>query len=172
MFDKNKMILNDRIIASNILLIGEDGKNYGVVPIDIAKNIADEKRLDLLQVSHKCVPTCKLIDYGKFLYEHSKKIKKHKTPTVKGMRTSLGIDKHDLNFKHVQVRKFLEKGNRVIYTLILEGREKGKLSEAISLFYERLSEFSDICGWKKHNMGHSRKKITISITLNPKNQKH
>jgi len=168
MADKDSVIMNDKIRALTVLLIDENGKNYGEISVGDAKQLALDKNLDLLQVSDKDVPTCKLVNYGKFLYERSKKTKHKKDPVIKGMRTSYSIDNHDLTFKHNQVRRFLIKGQRVVYSLILEGREKGKIQLALSKFKERLTDFDDICEWKSPNIGHGRRKLTISTILHPK----
>ena len=112
-----------------------------------------------------------MVNYGKFLYEQSKKAKHHKPPVTKGMRTSYAIDTHDLKFKHAKVREFLTKGQRVVYSMILEGREKGKLNEALSIFGDRLVDFDDVCEWKKPNVGSGRRKVTISTTLTPLRKK-
>jgi len=172
MTEKDRAILNEKIRAYTVLLIGEDGTNYGEIALEDAKQIASDKGLDILQVSHQKVPTCKLINYGKFLYEQSKKSKYHKPPVTKGMRTSYAIDNHDLKFKHAKVREFLAKGQRVAYSMILEGREKGKLSEALSIFGDRLVDFDDVCEWKKPpNVGSARRRVTISTTLTPLRKK-
>jgi len=168
MVNKDEVIMNDKIKASTVLLIGEDGTNYGEISVGEARQLASDKDLDILQVSDKKVPTCKLVNYGKFLYERSKKTKHKKNLVTKGMRTSYNIDDHDLLFKHKQVKQFLTKGQPVIYSLILEGREKGKVQHALSKFKDRLTDFDGICEWKNPNIGHSRKRLTISTTLHPK----
>jgi len=111
------IILNDSIKASVVLLISEDGESKGEVNIDEAREIASQSGLDLWQVNHKSVPTCKLIDYGKFMYNKSKKQKNNKNVNqhkhTKEVRVSYKISQHDVEFKHKNILKFLKKGIKV-----------------------------------------------------------
>lgn len=100
----------------------------GVMPTREAMNMAAEKHLDLVQIVPNAVPTvCKLMDYGKYLYEKTKKDKeakkKQKTIDVKEIRLSAKIEKHDFEFKVKNAYKFLESGDKVKVSIRFRGRE-------------------------------------------------
>lgn len=91
--------------------------------------LAQSKELDLVEVSpDSAPPVCKLLDYGKLRYEETRAERKaranQKTITIKEIRVSLKISSHDLELKVNQAQKFLEKGNKVLLTLRMKGREQ------------------------------------------------
>ena len=90
-----------------------------------ARKLANEKELDLVEVSPNAQPpVCKVMDYGKYCYQQSKKhTAKHKTFTVKEIKVRPQTDEHDLMFKVKNAKKFLEQGNKVKVTLFFRGRE-------------------------------------------------
>ena len=108
-------------------MIDETGKQLGVFPLEEALRLAQERNLDLIQVTEKVEPpVCKLGDYGKYLYSLEKKEKTTKTKAgeIKGVRISFAISPHDLETKAKMAEKFLKKGYRVRVELILKGRQK------------------------------------------------
>ena len=116
-----------------------------------ALKIAQEKGVDLIQISDKAVPpVCKLMEYGKYLYWQGKKAKettKHKGGETKGIRLTFNISQHDLETRADQAKKFLEVGDRVIITMVLRGREKGLsqfATEKIKQFLETLNKLVPI----------------------------
>lgn len=123
-----KLLVNRQIRAREVRLIDETGKQLGVVPFEEAARLAIERKLDLIQVTHKVEPpVCKLGDYGKYLYREEKKekaIRKHKGGELKGIRLTFNISLHDLEIKVRQAEKFLKRGDRVRIELPLKGREK------------------------------------------------
>ncbi len=96
--------------------------------LEEALRIAEERNLDLIQVTDKVdPPVCKIMEYGKYLYWQQKKEKemsKHKGGEVKGIRLSFAISPHDLEVRAKSAEKFLKQGNMVRVELILHGREK------------------------------------------------
>lgn len=111
-----------------MLLIGSDGKQYGIVSRKEALNIAYQEGLDLVEVApNNDPPVCKLMDYGKFLYQQKKKMqeakKRQKIIHVKEMIFRPNIDKHDYEIKKRNVKKFLEEGNRVKLVIRFKGRQ-------------------------------------------------
>ncbi len=91
--------------------------------------MAKENELDLVEVSPKAQPpVCRIMDYGKHLYQQSKQIQankaKQKKVDTKGVRLGLRTDDHDINFKKNQTEKFLRQGNKVKVEILLRGREK------------------------------------------------
>jgi translation initiation factor IF-3 len=110
-----------------------------------ALQLAKERGLDLVLITDKAnPPVCKLIDYGKFLYQQKKQEKKRKMSQVKGVRLRFNISLHDLETKAKQAKKFLEEGDKVKIEMMLRGREKALRSfakEKIDKFLEILSSY-------------------------------
>lgn len=111
-----------------VRLIGEDGEQLGVMPTPEALRIARERNLDLVEVAPTAVPpVCRLMDYGRFKYEQTKKErearKNQKVVLLKEIRLRPKIDDHDLAFKTKLVQKFIEEGDKVKVTLVFRGRE-------------------------------------------------
>jgi len=119
--------INNQIRAREVRLIDETGKQLGVFPLEKALQLAQERNLDLIQVTEKVEPpVCKIGDYGKYLYSLQKKERKLRTKAgeLKGVRISFAISPHDLETKAKQAEKFLKKGYKVRVELILKGRQK------------------------------------------------
>ncbi len=121
--------VNDNIKYTPVVLIDEKGEHRGEVPLKVAKEIAREAELDLVEVSPKArPPVCKILDYGKLQYTQSKQQRQQqanqKKSVTKGIRIGIRTDEHDLEFRKKQAQKFLEKGNKVKVEIILRGREK------------------------------------------------
>ncbi len=120
--------INDAIEAENILLIGATGEKEGIMSLDDALKLAEDKGLDLVEVSSNAnPPVCKLLDYGKFKYQEQKKAnearKRQRVITVKEIKMRPSIDIHDYEFKMRAMRKFLEEGDKVKVSLRFRGRE-------------------------------------------------
>lgn len=120
--------VNRQIRVPRVRLIGEDGRQIGVVPTDEARRLAQEAGLDLVEVvpaSHP--PVCKIIDYGKFRYDQAKRDKESRKAQhqirVKEVKVKPGIDEHDFNVKLKAARGFLEEGNKVKVTCMFKGRQ-------------------------------------------------
>ena len=109
-------------------LIGDGGEQLGVVPLQKALQIAYERGLDLVQVASTTVPpVCRLLDYGKYRYEQTKKERKAKrgqrVGLLKEVRLRPKIEEHDLQAKIKNTKKLLEEGNKVKLMLRFRGRE-------------------------------------------------
>lgn len=109
-------------------LIDEEGGQVGIVSLDEALDRADEAGLDLVEVSPTAQPpVCRIMDYGKYRYELSKKQqeakKKQAVVEVKEIKLRPKTEKHDLDFKIKNIRKFLQQKNKVKVTLRFRGRE-------------------------------------------------
>ena len=120
--------INDEITAGEIRLIGEDGEQLGIVSATEAHQIAEEKQLDLVEISPNAEPpVCRLMDYGKFLYSAAKKKqeskKKQKQIVVKEVKFRPGTDIGDYDIKIRNLVRFLDSGNKVKVTLRFRGRE-------------------------------------------------
>ncbi len=120
--------INDVIRVREVRLIDDEGNQLGVVPTLKAKELADEKGLDLVEIAPNAdPPVCKILDYGKYKFELEKKNrenkKKQKLQELKEIRMQPKIDTHDLEFKTRHVRDFLDKGAKVKVTIRFRGRE-------------------------------------------------
>lgn len=121
--------INQFIKAPNLRVIDDTGKQLGVISLPEALKAAQERGLDLIEISPTAdPPVAKIMDYGKWRYNQDKKEreKKQKSKAVenKAMRLSVNIGLHDLKIKAGQIDKFLQEGNIVSIQLRLKGREK------------------------------------------------
>jgi len=120
--------INDEIRAIEVRLIDDAGEQRGVVPIAQARALAEEKLLDLVEIAPTAKPpVCKVMDYGKYLFQLKKKQneakKKQKVIVVKEVQFRPRIDEHDFNFKRNHVLRFLGDGDKVKATVRFRGRE-------------------------------------------------
>lgn len=120
--------INEEIRDRELRLISENGEQLGIMSADKALDIAHEAGLDLVKVAPQAnPPVCRLIDYGKFRFEQSKREKearkKQHVVEVKEIRMSPGIGEHDVNVKLRNGRRFLENGDRLKVTVRFRGRE-------------------------------------------------
>lgn len=127
-FINKKARINEQIRVPEIRLIEEDGNQVGIVPVEKAMEIAEEKDLDLVEISpNSQPPVCKIMDYGKYKYqlEISEKLRKKKQSQIvlKEIKMRPKIDKNDLNTKQRQIEKFLKNGYKVKLTVMFRGRE-------------------------------------------------
>ncbi len=123
--------MNDEIRAKEVQVIGSNGEQLGVMPLDEALNLAESESLDLVEISkNENYKICKIMDYGKYVFDQQKRLKearkKSKATEVKEIRLSPNIAEHDINFKLKNVEKFLEAGNKVKITMRFRGREIAK----------------------------------------------
>jgi len=119
---------NDRIRASEVQVIGSDGKNCGTISLKEAIELAREEGLDLVEISPNAKPpVCKIIDIGKYKYDLQKKAnkakKKQKITSLKEIKLRPVTEIHDYNFKIKNAQKFLEKKDKVKFTVKFRGRE-------------------------------------------------
>ncbi len=145
---ETKVRINESINCTEVRVIDADGQQVGVISVRSALALAQGAGLDLVEVSPTATPpVCKIMDYGKYRYEQSKKLqeakKKQTVIEVKEIKFRPKTEEHDLNFKIRSIRKFLEQKNKVKVTLRFRGREivyasthgtelLGKIGEAIA----------------------------------------
>jgi len=118
--------VNERIRIPKVRLIDNTGKQAGVVSRDEALNLAKSKSLDLVEIApNERPPVCKIMDYGKYLYQEKQKQKQKKQKAVKVKELKLGvkIQEHDYLTKLKFAREFLENGNRLKIRIFFRGRE-------------------------------------------------
>ena len=138
--------LNEDIRDKEIRLIGSEGEQLGIMSSAEALKIADEQGLDLVKISPQAVPpVCKLMNYGKFRFEQSKREKEARknqhVVEIKEIRMSPGIDVGDFNTKLKNAQKFIADGNRVKVSVRFRGREMAHTE----IGKELLDRFADQC---------------------------
>ena len=120
--------INEEIRDKEVRVIDTDGTQLGVMPIEEAMRLAEEKNTDLVKIAPQAKPpVCKIMDFGKYRFEQAKREKEskknQKVIEVKEVRLSLNIDTHDFETKANQAIKFLKGGNRVKVSIRFRGRE-------------------------------------------------
>lgn len=128
-------MINEQIRDKEVRLISEDGEQLGIMSAKDAYKLAREAELDLVKIAPTAKPpVCKIIDYGKYKYELTRKEKeakkKQKTVEIKEVRLSPNIEANDLNTKVNNARKFISKGNKVKVTLRFRGREMAHVQQS------------------------------------------
>lgn len=143
------MRINRQIRAPKVRLIDEKGEQVGVVTIQEAQKLSSDAGLDLVEVvPNSNPPVCKIIDYGKFRYDQTKREKESKKAQhqikVKEVKVKPNIDDHDLLTKAKQARKFLLEGNKVKITCMFRGREMAHPEIGENLVRKFVEELSDV----------------------------
>jgi len=165
--------INEEIRDKELRVIDEDGTMLGIMSRDEALALAEQRKLDLVNISPNAVPpVCKILDYGKYRYEAQKREKeakkKQRTIEVKEIRLSTFIEEHDLQVKANTASKFLKDGDKVKASLRFRGRELGHTQlgrEVMDKFAELCSEFSTV---EKKPVMEGR---TMSMVLAPRSEK-
>ncbi len=121
-------MINEQIRDKEVRVIGAEGEQIGILPIKDAQRLASEKNLDLVKIAPQAKPpVCKIMDYGKYKFDAAKKEKearkKQKTVSVKEVRLSASIEKHDFETKMRNAEKFLKAGDKVKISVVFRGRE-------------------------------------------------
>ncbi len=142
--------VNKEIRARQVRVIGENGEQLGILHIKEALRAAEERSLDLVEVSPAAEPpVCKLMDYGKFRYEQAKKEKdskfKRRTLDVKEVKLRPKIDDNDFNVKKNTAERILKTGNKVKITLMFRGREVVYTELGKQLMMKLSEELEPIC---------------------------
>ena len=162
--------INEEIIDKEIRLIGDEGEQLGIMSAQEALKIAAERDMDLVKIAPGSnPPVCKIMDYGKFRFEQTKKEKEAKKNQrvieVKEIRMSPGIDTNDFNTKLKNAQKFLNDGDRVKVSVRFRGREMAhtQIGEVL------LKDFAEKCA-ETANMDKAPKLEgrSMSIFLSPK----
>jgi len=141
--------INRRIRAPKVRVIGSQGDQVGVLPIREALALAEENGLDLVEISPNAEPpVCKVIDYGKYRYDQTKREKENKKAQhqvkVKEIKLKPNIDEHDFVTKLKAARSFLEKGNKVKVSCFFRGREMAYPERGQKVVLRLCEELEDI----------------------------
>jgi translation initiation factor IF-3 len=140
--------VNRRIRIPQVRVIDDQGNQIGVISTSEALAMAEERGLDLVEVSPKArPPVCKIMDYGKYMYQlnkRAKEAKKHQHVTVvKEIKMRPKIEPHDYDFKLRHAREFLGAGDKVKCTLVFRGRELAHKELGRKLMERAIEDLSD-----------------------------
>ena len=141
-----ELLINEQIRAAEVRLIDEDGNQVGIVTIDKAMDMAIKSNLDLVAIAPQAAPpVCRVMDYGKYRFEQSKKEKEARKNqhivAVKELRMTLVIGAHDMETKVKQAKRMLEDGDKVKLTVRFRSRELNRPADGEIL----LGKFADMC---------------------------
>ncbi|MCD8365455.1 MAG: translation initiation factor IF-3 [Clostridiales bacterium] len=141
--------INEQIRDREVRVVSADGAQLGIMSSRDAYRLAQEKELDLVKIAPNAKPpVVKIIDYGKYRYEQSRREKearkKQKTVEIKEVRLSPNIDTNDLNTKINAARKFLAKGDKVKVSLRFRGREMAHVQNSKHILTEFAESVADL----------------------------
>jgi translation initiation factor IF-3 len=161
--------VNRQIRAQRVKLIDKNGQVLGEFHIREAMNMARNDKLDLVEVAPNArPPVCKLLDFGKYVYEKKRQerlARKHQHKTsARGMRFSLKISEHDYQVKLTKVKEFLTDGDRVKVTLRLRGREMVHADMGMKVIERVITDLAELGKMEKPPM---RERNIIFVTILP-----
>lgn len=162
-------LVNERIRFKEVLVIGPEGEQLGILTRDEALNRAESYELDLLCVSPNAnPPVCKILDYGRYRYEQQKRAREAKkrqhVTQVKSLRLSPVIEEHDFNTKLRHARKWLESGHKVKVDM----RFRGRMMTRVEVGRKTMDQFIE--DTKDLGSAENRPKLegnTMSVTISP-----
>ena len=162
--------INEEIRDKEVRLISDEGEQLGIMSAKAALELAEEKNLDLVKISPTAnPPVCKLMDYGKFKFEQTKREREAKknqhVVEIKEIRMSPGIDVGDFNTKLRNAQKFLTEGNRVKVTVRFRGREMAHTDIGRNLLTKFAEDCAEIATMDKSPKLEGR---NMSMFLSPK----
>ncbi len=162
--------MNDRIRVPQVRVIGDDGEQIGILSTREALQMAQEKGLDLVEVSPTArPPVCRIMDYGKFKYEQSKRErvarKKQHVMHLKEIKLRPKVEDHDYATKLRRAREFLQERDKVKFTVTFRGREVAHPELGHRLLEKVLAELADIASAESVVRAEGR---MLTVTLRPK----
>ncbi|MBM2623345.1 translation initiation factor IF-3 [Actinoplanes sp. LDG1-06] len=141
--------VNEQIRAREVRLVGPEGEQVGIVPLERALQLAADVDLDLVEVAPMArPPVCKLMDFGKFKYESALKAREarrnQQQTVIKEMKLRPKIDPHDYETKKGHVVRFLKAGDKVKVTIMFRGREQSRPELGFRLLRRLSEEISEL----------------------------
>jgi len=166
----SKININRNIRAKEVRVIDPDGNQIGVIPTYKAIAVANDFGLDLVEVSPNAnPPVCKIMDYGRYKYEQTKKKqeakKKQTTFQLKEIKLRPKTDEHDLKTKIGHIKKFIERKDKVKVTVIFRGREIALSQLGRDLLERVVQETEEIASVEQQPKFEGR---TMIMVLSPK----
>ena len=149
-----EMQINEEITDKEVRLISNDGEQLGIVSAAQAQKLAAEKNLDLVKIAPQAKPpVCKIMDYGKYRFEQSKREKEAKKNQrvieIKEIRLSPNIDVHDFDTKVGHARKILSAGNKTKVSIRFRGREMTHTDLGLTIMAQFAEKCADIASVEK-----------------------
>lgn len=149
-----EMQINEEITDKEVRLISNDGEQLGIVSAAQAQKLAAEKNLDLVKIAPQAKPpVCKIMDYGKYRFEQSKREKgakkNQRVIEIKEIRLSPNIDVHDFDTKVGHARKFLSAGNKTKVSIRFRGREMTHTDLGLTIMAQFAEKCEDIASVEK-----------------------
>jgi translation initiation factor IF-3 len=167
---QNRYRVNDQIRIREVRVVGPDGSQIGVLPIQDAKDKAKEYGLDLVEIAPQArPPVCRIVDFGKMRYDQTKKEKQLKKnssqQSSKTIKMKPNIGDNDLQRKISDIQKFLEKGHRVVVIIRFKGREKKFVQNVQEDLLGKVQEGLEFAVMDKPSMQGSQ--VTATFTYKP-----
>lgn len=161
------------IRISEVRVIDNEGNQLGIIPTDEAKRLAEERDLDLVEIAPDMrPPVCKIMDFGKYKYEQSKRAreskKKQHVTHLKEIKIRPKIEEHDLQFKLRNAEKFLSNHDKVKFTVIFRGREMEHIEKGMQILDRVTEQFKDIAVMEKEPVRVGR---IITMILGPRSDR-
>lgn len=147
--DKDKIRVNRQIVSESVRVISPDGEQLGIMTVPVAIDRAKEYGMDLVEVAPKATPpVCRIMEYGKYKYEKSKKEsiakKKQTTVVIKEIKFRPKTDEHDYQFKLRHIVRFLEEKNKVKVVIRFRGREIIHMDKGLQILQRVRAEVAEL----------------------------
>jgi translation initiation factor IF-3 len=158
------------IRVREVRVISPEGEQLGILPIEEALTLAQERELDLVEVApNERPPVCRIMDFGKFKYQQAKRSqeakKRQKVIQIKEIKMRPKTEEHDYHFKMRHARRFLEEGNKVKVSLLFRGREMDHVNLSQRLLDRIIIDCKDVSSIEQHPRFEGQ---TLSLVLVPK----
>jgi len=169
--------VNERIIGKEVRLVGEEGEQLGIMPLSQALETARRHNFDLVEVAATATPpVCRLLDYGKYKYEQTKKErearKSQKVALLREVRLRPKIGDHDFEAKSRLARKLLDGGDKVKVTILFRGREVTHPEIGLKLLQRMAESLKELASLERQpSMDGKRMSIILSSAVTPKVEK-
>ncbi|OGP71761.1 MAG: translation initiation factor IF-3 [Deltaproteobacteria bacterium RBG_13_58_19] len=167
---QKRVRINEQIKGPEVRLIGADGSQIGILTIKEALAQAAEASLDLVEVAPMAnPPVCRVMDYGKFKYQQSKKLqearRRQTTIQVKEVKVRPKIEEHDMAFKLKNIRRFLAQNDKAKITVIFRGREMAHPERGWQILQRMTAALEDVAVVEQAPKQEGR---TLSMVVAPK----
>ena len=165
-------MINEEIRDREVRVVGQDGAQLGIMPTRQALELAEEKQLDLVKIAPTArPPVCKLMDYGKYRFEQSKKEreirKNQKVVSIKEVQLSATIEENDIQTKAKAAVKFLQGGDKVKVSIRFRGRQITHQEIGLAVMQDFVARVKDVANVERKPMVEGRHMIMILAPKDP-----